>query len=175
MKMHSIWLAIRPVIDPATWIGLVRLLALWYRDYVQAIRRLEHVGPGTVIRPTASFANPQNVSIGSNSHINRYCCVWAGRRSRITIGDNGLMGPKALIISNNHGTSSVIPMREQEHVEADVKIGNDVFVGAHAVILPGVTIGDGAIVAAGAVVTQDVPPGVIVGGVPAKIIGSRYE
>jgi maltose O-acetyltransferase len=56
---------------------------------------------------------------------------------------------------------------------ATVKIGNYVFIGPRAIILPGVTIGDGAVVAAGAVVTKDVEPYVIVGGVPAKVIGTQ--
>ena len=173
MRLHSLWTAVRPIADPRTWIGLIRLLALWYRDYVSAVGRLGHVGPGTVIRPTASLANPQNISIGSNSHINRSCCLWAGKRSRILIGNDGLMGPGVFVIANQHGTAAGLPMRQQEHSEADVVIGDDVWVGAHAIILPGVTIGDGAIIAAGAVVTSDVEPGAIVGGIPARKLGQR--
>lgn len=56
-----------------------------------------------------------------------------------------------------------------------ITIGNDVWIGARAIILPGVTIGDGAVVAAGAIVTKDIPPYAIVGGVPAKIIKYRFE
>jgi len=57
----------------------------------------------------------------------------------------------------------------------EIKIGNDVWIGAHAVILPGVTINDGSVIAAGAVVTRDVPPYSVVGGVPAKAIKQRGD
>jgi len=173
--MHNLWIILRVLTDPRTYLAFLKLVTLWYRDNVQAVARLRKTGPGTIIRPTASLANPENISIGSHSHINRQCCVWAGKRARINIGDNGLMGPGVFIIASNHGTRAGTPMREQQYVEADVVIGNDVWIGAHAVVLPGVTINDGAIVAAGAVVTKDVPPGAIVGGVPAKIMGNRYE
>ncbi|MCC6710507.1 MAG: hypothetical protein IT492_23345 [Gammaproteobacteria bacterium] len=63
----------------------------------------------------------------------------------------------------------------KSHKTADIVIGNDVFIGAAAVVLPGVTIGDHAVVAAGAVVVRDVAPGAIVGGVPARSIGNRNE
>ena len=61
----------------------------------------------------------------------------------------------------------------QPNVATPIRIGNDVWIGAHAVILSGVTIGDGAVVAAGAVVHQDVMPYAIVGGVPARVLGER--
>lgn len=64
-------------------------------------------------------------------------------------------------------------MNEQQWMEKDVIIGNGVWLGANAVIVPGLKIGDGSIVAAGAVVTKDVPTNSIVGGVPAKVIKAR--
>nr|WP_200389622.1 DapH/DapD/GlmU-related protein [Thiocapsa imhoffii] len=64
-------------------------------------------------------------------------------------------------------------MNRQANIANPIRIGNDVWIGAHAAILSGVTIGEGAIVAAGAVVRQDVDPYTIVGGVPAKVLGER--
>jgi acetyltransferase-like isoleucine patch superfamily enzyme len=64
-------------------------------------------------------------------------------------------------------------MTSVDHVMAPVTIGDDVWIGAHAVVTGGVEIGRGAVVAAGAVVTRDVPPHAIVGGVPAMVIGER--
>ena len=79
------------------------------------------------------------------------------------------MGPGVRIFSSNHGTEAGENMNQQEWVEKDVVVGNDVWLGANAVIVPGVKIGDGAVIAAGAVVTKDVPARVMVAGVPAKV------
>ena len=62
------------------------------------------------------------------------------------------------------------PARRGDLEPAPIRVGNDVWIGANATVLPGVTVGDGAVIAAGAVVTRDVPPMTVVGGVPAKII-----
>lgn len=126
------------------------------------------------IHPTASIRNGHNVYLGANSHINRYCCIWAGDSSRIILGDNMLMGPGVTMFAVNHGTSVELPMTFQNRVYKDIVIGNDVWVGSGAIILAGVNIADGCIVAAGAVVTKDIKDKYsIVGGVPAKPIGSR--
>ncbi len=78
-----------------------------------------------------------------------------------------LIGPGVKLISSNHGPRDQL----NEHLEAQpISIGNNVWIGANAVILPGVTISDGAIIAAGAVVTKDVPPDSKAVGVPAKFI-----
>lgn len=85
---------------------------------------------------------------------------------KITIGENVMIAEDVMIRdSNNHTIVS-----EGYRKEAPVVIGNNVWVGARATILPGVTIGDGAIVAAGAVVTKDIPPKSLAGGVPAKVL-----
>ena len=92
----------------------------------------------------------------------------------ITIGDRSLIGFHTHIISVNHA----IPPRPEPifhsgYVNKPIVIGKDVWIGSHCVILPGVTIGEGAIVAAGSIVTKDVQPFTIVGGVPAKLIKER--
>ena len=94
---------------------------------------------------------------------------------RTDIGDHVMMGPEVWIYTRNHKHSDVtVPMRDQGfEEERPVHIGNDVWIGDKVTILPGVNIGDGSIIGAGAVVTHDVPPYAIVGGVPAKIIRMR--
>jgi maltose O-acetyltransferase len=89
------------------------------------------------------------------------------------IGDDVMMGPEVLIYTSNHTMEAGIPMRLQPLKSAPVHIGNDVWIGARCIILPGVTIGDGAVLAAGAVVTRAVPANAIVGGIPAKVIKYR--
>lgn len=97
-------------------------------------------------------------------------------RGGIEIGDHVMAGPYAVIVSSNHAYMQTdAPMALVDHVMAKVKIGNDVWIGAHAVITGGVTIGNGVVVAAGAVVTKDVADYQIVGGVPARVIGARIN
>jgi len=84
------------------------------------------------------------------------------------------MGPSVKIITRNHiFRDKTVPIRIQGETELPVVIGNDVWIGANVVILPGVTVGNGAIIAAGAVVNKNIPEFTIVGGVPAKGIGMR--
>ena len=87
------------------------------------------------------------------------------------------MGTDVTIITRNHRFDRTdIPMMEQGfEEERPVYIGNDVWIGDRVLILPGVHIGDGSIIAAGAVVTKDVPPYSIVAGVPARKIRDRFE
>jgi len=103
--------------------------------------------------------------IGINAKINGTC----------TIGDYVMMGTGVTVITHNHAFDRTdIPMMHQGfEEERPVVIGNDVWIGDKVTILPGVHIGDGSIIGAGAVVTHDVPPYAIVGGVPAKIIRMR--
>ncbi len=118
------------------------------------------------------FEFPNQVSLGKRVFINRGTIITA--RAPIFIGDDVLIGPYVIINSGNHGYADpTIPIRLQEHTVEPISVGNDVWIGAHAVILAGVQIGNGAVVAAGAVVTHDVPPMTVVGGVPARPILRR--
>lgn len=126
------------------------------------------------IHSRASIRNAQNIYLGNNVRITMDCCIWAEKNSKILFGDNVLVGPGVKIFSGNHGTElKGIAMTYQERVEKDIVIGNDVWIGANSVILSGVTIEDGAIIAAGCSVTKDVPRNAIVGGVPGKVIKYR--
>lgn len=92
----------------------------------------------------------------------------------VSIGDRTLVGYGTKILSSNHNVPK-LPNRifDSGHTKAPVVIENDVWLGANCIILPGVTIGEGAIIAAGSVVTKNVPANVFVGGIPAKIIKER--
>jgi acetyltransferase-like isoleucine patch superfamily enzyme len=92
---------------------------------------------------------------------------------RVDIGAGVLIAPGVYITDHNHDTGPGPPMYQRPCLAAPVRIGDDVWIGANAVILPGVSIGDGAVIAAGAVVTGDVPSGAIVAGVPARLLRSR--
>ncbi|MFS1511126.1 acyltransferase [Chengkuizengella sp. SCS-71B] len=128
------------------------------------------------VHATSSIRNPQNVFVGENSHINHQCCIWCGENSKITLGDNLLMGPGVKIFSTNHGMDIDKPMTFQKYSEADVTIGNDCWIGANCVILKGVNIPDGCVVAAGSVVSKSLTePYAIYGGIPAKQISKRKK
>lgn len=92
----------------------------------------------------------------------------------LSIGDNVIMEPDVVILTLSHKIDRVdIPMGKQGSWSAKVTIGNDVWIGMRSIIMPGISIGNGVIIDAGAVVTKDVPDYAVVGGVPAKII--RYR
>lgn len=104
-----------------------------------------------------------------NSEINRGCFLLA--KDNITIGRNSTLAYQVTILTsaNPHGPHNKLSTLYPA-MTAPVTIGNDVWVGAKAVILPGVTIGECSVVAAGAVVTKDVPPYTLVAGVPARVV-----
>lgn len=108
--------------------------------------------------------------------------------NQITIGRYSSIGPEVVIGANSHpldfpSTSAFFYSPSWgksvdgrlQHNEKPVLIGNDVWIGIRAMIMPGVTIGDGSVIAAGAIVTRDVPPYAIVAGVPAKVVRYRFE
>lgn len=110
------------------------------------------------------------IEIGNYSELGTNCII----QSNTSIGDYVIMGPDVKIYTKNHGYQDlIIPMALQPVINETVKIGNDVWLGANVIIMPGVTIGHHVIVAAGAVVTKDIPDYAIVGGIPAKIIKYR--
>jgi len=111
------------------------------------------------------------INFGDNGHIGVDVYINASK-GLVNIGNNVAIGPKTQIYSYSDQYKKDIKIGEF-HKVGDVNIKNNVLIGAGSIILPGVTIKDGAIVAAGAVVTKDVPQYVIVGGVPAKEIGKR--
>lgn len=113
------------------------------------------------------------ITIGDKCHIG--ACAHITSINRIDIGNGLLTGTNVLITDNAHGLSEYSHLRLNPHERplvsaGPVCIGNDVWIGNNACILPGVTIGDGAIVAANCVVTKDVPPYSVTAGVPNKIV-----
>ncbi len=123
--------------------------------------------------PFVFIKNPKNIFIGHDVFINHNCNLWASNKSQIYIGNNVLFGPGVSVIASNHGTKLGQIIRLQDDNDMTIKIGNDVWIGANAVITAGVKIADGCVIAAGSVVTKDVSKNSIVGGVPAKLIKYR--
>ncbi len=111
------------------------------------------------------------IVIGARTTIGFYTFIYAS--SSIEIGDDCMIAPFVYIVDSDHGTRQGTVMNQQQNQPHPVRIGNDVWIGAHAVVLAGTTIGDGAVIAAGAVVRGVVAPGAIMGGVPARLLGER--
>ena len=119
-----------------------------------------------------------NVTLGSGCRLGNHVTINENCRLVNTIiGDNALIAPEVYALMRNHEYKDLnIPIRNQGYFdEIPPRIGNDVWVGTRVVLLPGVNIGDGAIIGAGAVVTKNVSPFSIVGGVPARKIRDRRE
>jgi carbonic anhydrase/acetyltransferase-like protein (isoleucine patch superfamily) len=154
------------------------------------------LGAGTHISPKAQIVAPRGhvVSLGDGTVVHRGCIlmpyggnITLGRDCRImpyvvlyghgglTIGDRVLIAAHTVIVAANHRISGRAPIMGRGDVAIGIAIGSDCWIAAHAVILDGVSIGEGAVVAAGAVVTKDVAPFTIVAGNPATAVKHRDD
>ena len=111
------------------------------------------------------------IVIGKNFSTNINCHINASVGGEIKIGNDVMLGPNVVLRTANHNFNlKSKPINKQGHNYADITIANNVWIGANVVILSGVKIGEGAVIAAGAVVNKDVAKNTIVGGVPAREI-----
>ena len=153
------------------WLYLLNRLA--YEMPVHYVRKLFYrlsglkIGKNSYIHMWSRMYNPAGIDIGDGTIIGDHCFL--DGRASLKIGNNVDIASQVLIYNSEHDIHS----EGFDPIEAAVEIGDYVFIGPRAIILPGVKIGKGAVVAAGAVVTTNVNDFEIVGGVPAKIIGER--
>lgn len=127
------------------------------------------IGYGTAILMDCTFDCTRHFTIGNHSVINAKCRM--DNKSSITIGNNVSISQEVMILSADHDPDSPTFAGR----DLPVVIEDDVFIGSRAMVLPGVTVGRGAVIAAGAVVTKDIAPYQVVGGVPAKFIRMRRQ
>lgn len=155
----------------------MKLLIFLFLLPVRTVRKLRvfyikkligHLGQGSILYPGVIISNPKQVFIGDHVSIAPDARLGASSQGRITIGDRCAIASGTRIVTATHDPN-VLPV-SRVGINKSVIIGEDVWIGTAAIILPGVTIHDGAIVAAGAVVTKDVPADCMVGGVPARLI-----
>ena len=143
----------------------------WIRKRVIPFKSL---GESVRIRRGGWIMEPEQVTIGNHTSLNFHFII--NGRGVVEIGNHVLIGPRVLIYSRNHEYKDcTIYISEQGAVAAKVVIEDDVWLCAGAIILPGVRVAKGTVVAAGAVVTKDTEPYSIVAGVPAVKIGERNE
>lgn len=130
------------------------------------------IGTGVIFYPGVWIAPGRSLIIENNVDLAKDVIITTS--GGVFIGERTLVGYRSQIFSANHEITPIghaIPI--SGNVFAPVNIDKDVWIGANCIITPGVTIGEGAIIAAGSVVTKDVLPNAIVGGVPAKLIRMR--
>ncbi|YCM42402.1 acyltransferase [Verrucomicrobiaceae bacterium 227] len=138
-----------------------------------ANKLLRHCGDLIIVKDRCYFGDGTRLSVGDRSQL--------GQNSRlnglITIGNDVLMGPDIVMMATSHAFQNPDHLINLQGAaeEREIVIGDNVWIGTRAIILPGVTVGSHSIVAAGAVVTKDVPEYSIVGGNPARVIRSRKQ
>ena len=159
-------------------------------------RRLKNLGPKAAFGLGLEISGAERISIGSNFACGRNCIIAAvddgvieiGDRvsfntndhvnacnsGRIVLGNDVLVAPNVVMRASDHVTTALDkPIRQQGHTGDEITIEDGVWLGANVTVIGGVRVGRGAVVAAGAVVTNDVEPLTIVGGVPARFIKKR--
>lgn len=158
-------------------------IILWYSSFLKAIPGrlgclirnilLPYVnGKDVTVWEHVQIDSPSKLTIGNNVSINRGCILHAG--GGLEIGNDVLIGPGVVIYSQNHSYRSLnTEIYKQGYETKKVVIGNNVWIAANVILLPGVKIYYGAIIAAGSVVTKDVESNTIVGGNPAIFIKKR--
>ena len=173
-KVGYAWLILKSIINFSLIKDLIGKTAYYCVNHTIGKRQAK-IGKGTKIHATVILRQAKNIEIGEGCLINHNNVLQAGKvDGKIKIGNYVHTGANVMIIAFNHAFDTrEIPTIKQDYYDADVTIGDDVWIGGGSIILAGVTIGKGAIIAAGAVVNSDVPEYTIVGGVPAKIIKER--
>ena len=156
--------------------AIFQLIFLQIQEHTHPKKGLASVGSGTHLERSLSLRFERNITIGKNVIFGPNNFLWASPNAKLVIDDDALLAPNVSIFTANHGFADLnLPINDQPESENDVYIGKKTWLGCGVVILSGVSIGEGAIVAAGAVVNRNVAPFDIVGGIPAKRIGTRLD
>jgi len=155
-------------------IGKLINILHWCRlRYLEKRNTISVNNNGGFISGNVTLEYPKNITIGKNTYINGGR-IYASPNARITIGNDCLISYEVHMRTDMHVYSDKNSLiREQGHKEADIIVGNDVWIGYGAQIMSGVSIADGCVIAAGAVVTKSTQPYGVYGGVPARLIKFR--
>ena len=134
------------------------------------------IGRGASIRPSSYYGHEpgEGLAVGAGTAIGPFS--WIGASGFVELGRDVMLGPRVVILPENHDFDDTArTIKSQGVTRAGVVVEDDCWIGANATLLAGVRVGRGAVVAAGAVVTRDVPPGAVVAGVPARVLRRRGE
>lgn len=146
------------------WLPFRFIRTMWFKIIIK------NIGKESFISRNIDIRSPRNIEIGNNVVINKRVLL-DGRGAKLRIGDNVDIAQDVHIWTEEHDVSSC----NHGLKSGDVIIEKNVWIASRATILPGVVLGEGCVIACGAVVSKDVAPYTIVGGVPAKKIGNRNE
>ncbi len=161
-RLYNYWLDFELML--LRWVGYVP--SHCFRRFCYRLVGMK-IGRGSTIHMWANFFQPKNIEIGEDTIIGDHCFL--DGRAKIKIGSHTDIAAQVLIYNSKHDINNP----EFKAKEYPVEIGDYVFIGPRAIIMPGKKIGKGAVVAAGEIVTHDVASGKIVAGVPAREIGER--
>jgi len=165
--MEWLMIHILPFISPLGTRWSTRLQSHIYGSYL-----LGMAGAGLKVKRGVVIDSPGQISVGTNVGLGEYSFLVGN--GGISIGDNVMIGHHVSILSASHRYDRLdIPMRDQGLILSQVTIGDDVWIGCGVRLMPGITIGNGAVIAANAVVTDDIPDYAVVGGIPARLIKTR--
>lgn len=154
------------VIDKSGHVHKGAQIKIWKGGSITIGKKTE-ILPGVLI-----YSYGGDIMIGDHCSINPYCILYG--HGGLRIGNNVLIAGGTMVIPNNHVTTNInTPIAFQGNLAKGITIEDDVWIGHGCSILDGVVVGKGSVVAAGAVVTTDVAPYSIVGGIPAKLIRMR--
>lgn len=134
------------------------------------------IGGGTAIDSSVKLHahESRGLCVGARVGIGYNAVVSAADGGAVRIGDNTMIGPNVVLVAADHRFDDPTkPMRFQGHIGRDIEIGDDVWIAANCVVVGGVSIGRGSVVGAGAVVTRNIPPMEVWGGVPARFLARR--
>ena len=173
-KIFYIWQITKSILNLSLVKDIINVAAYYCVNHTIG-KRQALIGKNTKIHSTVILRQAYNIEIGNGCLINHNNVLQAGKvDGKIHIGNYVHTGANVMMIAFNHAFDTRdIPTIKQDYYDADIIIGDDVWIGGGAIILAGVSVGKGAIIAAGAVVNKDVPEYAIVGGIPAKILKYR--
>jgi acetyltransferase-like isoleucine patch superfamily enzyme len=147
----------------------IAILNLLKKDHSALLRvcGARRVGSRVFVTARAQLKYLDQMSIGDNVKLVDLFC---DARGGITIGNNVFFGHQVMLLTPHHNIAVKGEARQEQILHRPITIGDDVWIASRAIVTGGVTIGNGSVIAAGAVVTKDVPDNVVVGGNPARVI-----
>ncbi|MFT4288444.1 acyltransferase [Nocardioides sp.] len=172
-QRHGRSAAASRLLRTATWRQLARVGNFFGYDGAEAAE-VTYQGASR-LSPTVSVRNGGRITLGAGAQIGQGCYLWAGDSTgRIVIGDHALLAPEVFVTASDYDFDAGDgPVMDLPKREADVHIGANTWLGTRVTVVAGVRIGDGTVVAAGSVVTRDLPAGVLAAGVPARVLRQR--
>jgi acetyltransferase-like isoleucine patch superfamily enzyme len=163
-RWRNVWYRLLGVrMDGYCWLRAIEIPGHWECIHLGRGVALDR---GVVLQITLPLPGSL-LEIGAGTYVNRG--TYFDAHQKLLVGENCLIGPHCYFTDANHGREPGAPVIQQTIEVKPVIIGNHVWIGAKCIILPGVTIGDGAVVGAGSIVTRDIPAGALAYGSPARV------